>query len=78
MASTPSPEARELSLVGKVEMRIALADSEKKLEDLLKLYLAPLLLKLGSESVAVRNKVRQLQHLCGILRLRDSSRLQCR
>ncbi|KAJ4301062.1 proteasome component M29 [Kalmusia sp. IMI 367209] len=56
MASAQSPEARELALVGKVEMRIALADSEKKLEDLLKLYLAPLLLKLGSDSVAVRNK----------------------
>lgn len=38
-------------------MRIALTDSEKKLEDLLKVYLAPLLLKLGSEYVAVRNKV---------------------
>lgn len=49
--------------MGKVEMRIALADSEKKLEDLLKVYLAPLLLKLGSESVAVRNKVRLLTML---------------
>jgi hypothetical protein len=58
MASTLTPEARELALVGKVEMRIALADSDKKLEDLLKLYLSPLLLKLGSDSVAVRNKVR--------------------
>lgn len=57
MASAQTPEARELALVGKVEMRIALADSEKKLEDLLKLYLAPLLLKLSSESAAVRNKV---------------------
>lgn len=42
--------------------RIALADSDKKLEDLLKLYLAPLLLKLSSESVAVRNKVRRRFH----------------
>ena len=58
MASAQTPEARELALVGKVEMRIALADSDKKLEDLLKLYLTPLLLKLGSDSVAVRNKVR--------------------
>jgi hypothetical protein len=62
MASAQSPEARELALVGKVEMRIALADSDKKLEDLLKLYLSPLLLKLGSDSVAVRNKVRK--HTC--------------
>ena len=58
MAAAQSPEAKELALVGKVEMRIALADSEKKLEDLLKVYLAPLLLKLASEHVAVRNKVR--------------------
>jgi proteasome component ECM29 len=57
MADTQTAEAKELALVGKVEMRIALASSEKKLEDLLKIYLAPLLLKLGSEYVAVRNKV---------------------
>lgn len=57
MATEQTPEAKELALVGKVEMRIALASSDKKLEDLLKLYLAPLLLKLGSESAAVRNKV---------------------
>lgn len=58
MADTQTAEAKELALVGKVEMRIALASSDKKLEDLLKVYLAPLLLKLGSEYVAVRNKVR--------------------
>lgn len=58
MASEQTPEAKELSLVGKVEMRIALASSDKKLEDLLKTYLSPLLLKLGSTSPAVRNKVR--------------------
>ncbi|KAF1929696.1 major component of the proteasome [Didymella exigua CBS 183.55] len=64
MATTQSPEAKELALVGKVEMRIALADSERKLEDLLKVYLAPLLLKLGSEYVAVRNKVISIcQHI---------------
>jgi proteasome component ECM29 len=57
MADAQTVEAKELALVGKVEMRIALASSEKKLEDLLKIYLAPLLLKLGSEYVAVRNKV---------------------
>jgi hypothetical protein len=59
MASADEVEAKELALVGKVEMRIALTDSEKKLEDLLKVYLAPLLLKLGSDYVAVRNKVNQ-------------------
>jgi proteasome component ECM29 len=57
MAAAQTPDAKELALVGKVEMRIALADSEKKLQDLLKVYLAPLLLKLASEHVAVRNKV---------------------
>ena len=65
MASSQSPEeARELALVSKVEMRIALADSDKKLQDLLKLYLSPLLLKLASTSVAVRNKVISIcQHI---------------
>ena len=60
MASTSSPnaaEARELALVGKVEMRIALTDTDAKLEAILKTYLAPLLLKLASENVTVRNKV---------------------
>lgn len=60
MASTSSPnaaEARELALIGKVEMRIALTDTDAKLEAILKTYLAPLLLKLASENVAVRNKV---------------------
>ncbi|KAH3915958.1 hypothetical protein HBH56_067030 [Parastagonospora nodorum] len=64
MADAQAVEAKELSLVGKVEMRIALASSEKKLEDLLKTYLAPLLLKLGSDHVAVRNKVISIcQHI---------------
>ena len=57
MAADLSPEARELNLVGKVEMRIALADSDTKLQSLLSTYLAPLLLKLSSEHLAVRNKV---------------------
>ena len=57
MAADLSPEARELNLVGKVEMRIALADSDTKLQSLLSTYLAPLLLKLLSEHLAVRNKV---------------------
>ncbi|RAO70304.1 uncharacterized protein BHQ10_006316 [Talaromyces amestolkiae] len=57
MSSGESPEARELSLVSKVELRIALADSDEKLQKLLQTYLAPLLLKLASEHLAVRNKV---------------------
>ncbi|QGA15725.1 hypothetical protein EYB26_003385 [Talaromyces marneffei] len=56
-APAESPEARELSLVSKVELRIALADSDEKLQKLLQTYLAPLLLKLASEHLAVRNKV---------------------
>ncbi|KAK9454580.1 proteasome stabiliser-domain-containing protein [Dipodascopsis uninucleata] len=51
MAST------ELALVNKVELRIALANTNDKLESLLKIYLAPLLLKLGSSHEVVRNKV---------------------
>lgn len=55
--TSASSEARELSLVGKVEMRIALADSDGKLQTILGTFLPPLLLKLGSEHVTVRNKV---------------------
>lgn len=57
MAAPHSPEQRELSLIGKVEMRIALADSDEKLSTILNTYLAPLLLKLASEHQSVRNKV---------------------
>ena len=58
MASTAqNAEARELSLVGKVEMFIALADTDEKLSNTLAKYLAPLLLKLASEYQSVRNKV---------------------
>ncbi|KAF2769317.1 ARM repeat-containing protein [Teratosphaeria nubilosa] len=56
-SASQTPEQRELSLVGKVEMRIALTDTDSKLETMLKTYLAPLLLKLASEHVSVRNKV---------------------
>ena len=57
--STPNAitEGKELDLVGKVELRLALADGDKKLGSLLKTYLCPLLLKLGSEHLSVRNKV---------------------
>ncbi len=57
MASTETPEARELSLVGKVEMRVALVSNDEKLQSALNTYLPPLLLKLASEFVSVRNKV---------------------
>ncbi|RFU35216.1 hypothetical protein B7463_g1139, partial [Scytalidium lignicola] len=51
-----SSEPRELELVEKVEMRIALAKDDK-LESVLKVYLPPLLLKLASDHTSVRNKV---------------------
>ncbi|KAL8731768.1 MAG: hypothetical protein Q9166_003215 [cf. Caloplaca sp. 2 TL-2023] len=57
MSATEAIEAKELSLVGKVELRIALTDSDAKLEAILNTYLAPLLLKLASDHISVRNKV---------------------
>ena len=59
-ASEEVEEAKELSLVGKVELRLALAESDTKLEATLKTYLAPLLLKLASRHSSVRNKVSTL------------------
>ncbi|KAL8986751.1 MAG: hypothetical protein Q9177_003985, partial [Variospora cf. flavescens] len=55
--SDASQQAKELSLVGKVELRIALTHSDTKLESVLNTYLPPLLLKLASDHVSVRNKV---------------------
>ncbi|KAL9608507.1 MAG: hypothetical protein Q9167_006672 [Letrouitia subvulpina] len=57
MTTSESTEARELNLVGKVELRIALAESDSKLEAILKTYLPPLLLKLASNYITVRNKI---------------------
>lgn len=59
-----SSEERELALIAKVELRIALADSDAKLQSILNTYLAPLLLKLASEHVSVRNKASP--HLPGL------------
>ncbi|KAI9890048.1 MAG: proteasome component M29 [Vezdaea aestivalis] len=59
-ASTRAPgpaEAAELELVSKVELRIAVANSDTALESTLKIYLTPLLLKLESNHLSVRNKV---------------------
>lgn len=55
--SADNPADRELALINKVELRIALAASDSKLEALLNTYLPPLLLKLASDSAEVRNKV---------------------
>jgi len=54
-----SSEERELDLVDKVDFRILnVANNEVKLQDMLGKYLAPLLLKAGSEHASVRSKVR--------------------
>ncbi|KAI9789651.1 MAG: proteasome component M29 [Candelina submexicana] len=55
-AKPSSSEAKELSLIGKVELRIALASTDAELKTTLKTFLAPLLLKLASEHLNVRNK----------------------
>src|SRR5271155_119299 len=57
MASNFSPEEREHSLVLKLELRLGNADTDEKLQALLHTYLAPLILKLASDHVSVRNKV---------------------
>lgn len=46
--------SRELELVNKVDLRIALAETDSQLENALNLYLAPLLLKLASPDAQVR------------------------
>ena len=52
-----STEARELSLIGNLQLRVGLADTDAKLQNILHKYLAPLLLKLTSEHRSVRDKV---------------------
>jgi proteasome component ECM29 len=54
---TAPAEEKELSLVNKLELRIALATEDAKLEALLKTYLPPLLLKLKSPHFSVVQKV---------------------
>ncbi|KAI9053424.1 hypothetical protein LZ554_002382 [Drepanopeziza brunnea f. sp. 'monogermtubi'] len=56
MPPTTTAASKELELIEKLEMKIALAKDDK-LESLLKPYLPALLLKLGSEHAEVRNKV---------------------
>lgn len=56
--AAPADVKRELELIENAEWRILSASSdEEKLQRLLKVYLAPLLLKAGSEHASVRNKV---------------------
>lgn len=47
----------ELSLINKVDLRIALADTDAKLTSQLDVFLPPLILKLASPHTAVRTKV---------------------
>ena len=56
MSQQPS-ELLELDLVGKVKLRIAIVETPIKLESTLQTYLPPLLLKLASPYLTVRNKV---------------------
>jgi len=52
-------EQRELDLVERVDFRIlSVCNNEEKLQQLLTVYLPPLLLKAASEHGSVRNKVR--------------------
>jgi proteasome component ECM29 len=56
--ATASTEQRELQLVDNVEFKIlAVANNEEKLQQLLQRFLAPVILKAGSEHAAVRIKV---------------------
>ncbi|KAK0730989.1 proteasome stabiliser-domain-containing protein [Lasiosphaeris hirsuta] len=56
--ANPPTEQRELDLVEKVDLRIlGVSNNEEKLQQMLKVYLLPLLLKAGSEHASVRNKV---------------------
>lgn len=50
-------ESTELDLVNKVELRIALANTDEQLENSLKLYLGPVILKLSSSHGSVRQAV---------------------
>ena len=57
MSKPDTPEAKELMLVGNVELRFAMITTDSAMEKALNTYLAPLLLKLASQHVSVRNKV---------------------
>jgi len=67
MASSAIPassEQQELALLNRQEFRIAAIESEAKLSTHLRTFLAPILLKLASEHLTVRNKVIAIcQHL---------------
>ncbi|KAF7513744.1 hypothetical protein GJ744_007795 [Endocarpon pusillum] len=58
-STTSSTEERELSLISKLSLRLALAQTPAQLQPLLTAYLAPLLLKLASGHASVRQKTRE-------------------
>ncbi|XP_065070071.1 proteasome adapter and scaffold protein ECM29-like isoform X2 [Rhopilema esculentum] len=61
--ATENPNAQvinELELVEKVFLKIVLADTDEKLEKAFATFLAPVLLKLGSNKEVVKNKVIEL------------------
>lgn len=54
-----STEENELRLVQNAQFKIlGVANNEKKFEDILKIYLCPLMLKAGSQNASVRMEVR--------------------
>lgn len=55
--SAVSTESKELELIEKVDLRLALADTSEKVERNLQAFLAPLLLKLASPYHSVRSNV---------------------
>lgn len=72
-----SSEARELSLIDKLELKIALAESSSSLQRLLNTFLPPLLLKLASEHVSVRNKVSEIASRPFLLCIYDLFPVSC-
>lgn len=53
---------KELDLINKVELRIALANTDAQLANMLNVYLVPLLLKLNSPHQQVVSKVVEVCH----------------
>ena len=77
-ASSPTQlsEKKELELVEKVELRLALSDTPEKFEKSLDIFLAPLLLKLASPYGTVRQAVlNSLKHVLSRLSSLQNIRL---
>ena len=53
-------EASELQLLGRVEMKLALAEKPEEMTQTLSIFLCPVLMKLASKHAATRNKVIEL------------------